>query len=172
MSGDRFCAASIAFETSWELDAMTSSGARFELVEKNRASVAAEILDMVSAARNAGESWALSWTPKLLREEMSEAELYGVFAPSLQGFVFLRPKAERGEITLIAVFPEARGRGVLDLILDKCDALYAGIDLEVRVDNEPARRAYERNGFEVVGRRPRYYSDGVDAVLYSRNSKT
>lgn len=151
---------------------MTNSELRFEFVEKSRAPVISEILEMVRGARAAQESWALSWTPKLLQEEVAEADLYCVFGSHLLGFVFFRPKAERGEITLIAVFPQARGRGVLDLMLKGCNALCSGVELEVRVDNEPARRAYERNGFQIVGRRPRYYSDGTDAVLYSRNSKT
>jgi len=129
------------------------------------------ILGMVEVARGAGEPWALSWTPKLLREEIQEAELYGVRSAEsreLQGFVLLRFRAERAEITLVAVFPSARGLGVLDHLVSECAALSSGIDLEVRADNVPAIQAYERNGFQAVGRRPRYYADGVDAVLYSR----
>lgn len=131
----------------------------------------AAIFEMVETARASGELWARSWTPKLLGEELREASLFGVFDPAseaMMAFALLRPRAERGEISLIAVFPAARGAGVLDLMISECDASYDGLDLEVRADNEPARRAYERNGFQVVGRRPRYYSDGVDAILYSR----
>lgn len=127
------------------------------------------ILSMVETARLGGEPWASSWTPKLLKEELREAKLGWVGSQSeILGFVLLRFRAERAEITLVAVFPKARGAGVLDRLAAECAALSGGVDLEVRADNLHAIHAYERNGFKPVGRRPRYYSDGVDAILYSR----
>ena len=39
------------------------------------------------------------------------------------------------------------------------------IHLEVRESNAGARTLYEKGGFVVVGRRPRYYRDAEDAVL-------
>jgi len=40
--------------------------------------------------------------------------------------------------------------------------------LEVRVSNTPAISLYEKLGFRVVGRIPRYYSDGEDAYIMAR----
>ena len=40
--------------------------------------------------------------------------------------------------------------------------------LEVRTDNSPARRLYERLGFALAGERRRYYGDGTDAAIYRR----
>ena len=37
--------------------------------------------------------------------------------------------------------------------------------LEVRADNPRAQGLYKRPGFEEIHRRPRYYRDGVDAVI-------
>jgi hypothetical protein len=37
--------------------------------------------------------------------------------------------------------------------------------LEVRVGNAPARRLYEKLGFEEVGERRNYYRDGEDALI-------
>jgi ribosomal protein S18 acetylase RimI-like enzyme len=37
--------------------------------------------------------------------------------------------------------------------------------LEVRVSNQVAQRLYRKYRFEDVGRRPRYYRDGEDALL-------
>jgi ribosomal-protein-alanine N-acetyltransferase len=41
--------------------------------------------------------------------------------------------------------------------------------LEVRADNEPARKLYDSNGFEVLTVRRRYYQPGdVDALVMRR----
>ena len=46
-----------------------------------------------------------------------------------------------------------------------CEALL----LEVRADNDAARNLYERNGFEVISVRRRYYQPGdVDALVMRR----
>lgn len=39
------------------------------------------------------------------------------------------------------------------------------IDLEVNANNGPALRLYEKAGFTVAGRRPKYYNNTDDAVL-------
>ena len=41
--------------------------------------------------------------------------------------------------------------------------------LEVRDGNTAARALYATAGFAPVGRRPRYYADGEDAVTYHRS---
>jgi ribosomal-protein-alanine N-acetyltransferase len=40
--------------------------------------------------------------------------------------------------------------------------------LEVRSDNDDARRLYERMGFQTIATRRRYYSDGSDALIMRR----
>lgn len=41
------------------------------------------------------------------------------------------------------------------------------IFLEVRCDNEPAKKLYEKHGFSEVGRRRNYYTEPVcDALIY------
>ncbi|HIK25213.1 MAG TPA: hypothetical protein IGP91_05330 [Thermosynechococcus sp. M46_R2017_013] len=42
--------------------------------------------------------------------------------------------------------------------------------MEVRASNEPAQRLYQHFGFELVGRRPRYYQNPEeDALILWRN---
>ncbi len=41
----------------------------------------------------------------------------------------------------------------------------AVMTLEVSARNAPALTLYEKTGFRVVGRRPKFYNDGSDAVL-------
>lgn len=78
-----------------------------------------------------------------------------------------------GEVLEIGVVPSARRRGVGGLLLAELErALERGgaaeLWLEVRADNTAARALYERRGYAVTGRRPRYYADGVDALLMAR----
>jgi ribosomal protein S18 acetylase RimI-like enzyme len=40
-----------------------------------------------------------------------------------------------------------------------------GLVLEVRPSNRRAIRLYRHLGYDVVGRRPRYYADGEDALV-------
>jgi ribosomal protein S18 acetylase RimI-like enzyme len=57
------------------------------------------------------------------------------------------------------VAPEARGSGAADALLDalEADARVTGVTvckLVCREDNAPARRLYERRGYEAYGREP------------------
>ena len=45
------------------------------------------------------------------------------------------------------------------------------MSLEVRMSNQSATRLYEKCGFTSVGKRERYYADGEDALLMTRNFK-
>jgi [ribosomal protein S18]-alanine N-acetyltransferase len=70
------------------------------------------------------------------------------------------PRAQRkgtGTALLVALIDEARRRGV------------AHLDLEVRADNEPAKRLYERHGFVQIAVRRNYYQpSGTDALVMRR----
>lgn len=77
------------------------------------------------------------------------------------------------DIQTVGVDPTRQGRGVARLMLD---VLLADVDamgathtmLEVRDGNAPALALYGRLGFSEISRRPRYYADGVDAVIMRR----
>lgn len=83
--------------------------------------------------------------------------------------------AGEAEIRTIAVAAERRGRGFGALLLETLlrEAARRGCDeafLEVRVDNKPAQRLYERYGFAGVGIRRGYYQPAnVDAVIMRRH---
>jgi ribosomal-protein-alanine N-acetyltransferase len=81
------------------------------------------------------------------------------------------------DVMTVAVVPGWRGRGLGDLLVGelvrRAGKSGAGsVMLEVRADNGPARRLYERHGFEEVSVRRRYYRqpDGpdVDALVMRR----
>jgi [ribosomal protein S18]-alanine N-acetyltransferase len=74
------------------------------------------------------------------------------------------------QIQNVATAPPFRRQGVaarlLELVLERSRAL--GLEaawLEVRAGNAAAIALYERFGFVTVGRRPRYYADGEDALV-------
>ena len=78
------------------------------------------------------------------------------------GYVGMYVSLDEGEITNVAVSPEARRKGVgqslLETLKQEAEARQlAQIVLEVRVSNEPAIRLYQRNGFENVGLRKGFY---------------
>jgi [ribosomal protein S18]-alanine N-acetyltransferase len=74
----------------------------------------------------------------------------------------------------IAIAPAWQGRGLgehlLLATLSRMEAEGASLcTLEVRVSNVRARALYRKLGFEVTGRRKRYYQDnGEDALLLAR----
>jgi ribosomal-protein-alanine acetyltransferase len=92
--------------------------------------------------------------------------------PPLLGYAgLLAPRGgDQGDIQTIAVDPAARGvglgRGLMHaLITESRRRGIAQLFLEVRADNPVARALYDSLGFVQIGVRPRYYRNGVDAVL-------
>ena len=78
--------------------------------------------------------------------------------------------ADIAELQRIAVNADHRRRGLATALLDQVVALAVreGAErllLEVRENNEPALAFYAAHGFVEVGRRSRYYRDGVTAVI-------
>ena len=92
------------------------------------------------------------------------------------GFALLRRVLDEEELLLIAISPEARGRGLGARLLDAAvetsrDLRCSKIFLEMRDDN-PARHLYQARGFKPVGLRRDYYSgrDGKrrNAITFMR----
>ncbi len=111
-----------------------------------------------------------AWTPTQLEEELTRpgaiflvGEDDSPVALAIGFTVF-----DELQVMQIAVDPDARRRGHARTLLAALEAAAHTADvsfLEVRVDNEPAIQLYVAGGYRVVGRRPRYYADGVDALL-------
>lgn len=87
-------------------------------------------------------------------------------------FCLYRPSPGVKEVTLLATSPSAQRQGVMKALLRSLiDELGADekVWLEVHSENTPARLLYAKLGFRQCGRRPSYYSDGGDALLYEFN---
>ncbi|RED31325.1 ribosomal-protein-alanine N-acetyltransferase [Rhodopseudomonas thermotolerans] len=94
------------------------------------------------------------------------------------GFVASRIGADEAEILSIAVAASYRGRGLSrEMLLTHLGHLagrgVATAFLEVEENNQPARRLYDRTGFQVVGRRERYYrqpnGEQLNALIMRRD---
>ncbi|MBR6728173.1 MAG: ribosomal protein S18-alanine N-acetyltransferase [Clostridia bacterium] len=77
---------------------------------------------------------------------------------------------DEGQITNIATHPDHRRRGlgtsVLSALLDEARARrLCFVTLEVRVSNIAAVSLYEKFGFRVVGKRPRFYTSPAEDAL-------
>jgi len=75
----------------------------------------------------------------------------------------------------VAVHPDFRRRGYGEALMREAVAAAEGdrrvsaVSLHVRAGNAPAVALYEKLGFRVVERQPRYYPDGEDSLLMSRD---
>ena len=90
-------------------------------------------------------------------------------APIL-GFAIARCADDEWEIENLVVEGERRRQGVgsaliSELVREARRSGAAAVLLEVRESNAPARRLYEKIGFNIVGRRPGYYRDPPEDAL-------
>jgi ribosomal-protein-alanine N-acetyltransferase len=92
----------------------------------------------------------------------------------LAGYAGLLVPGPEADVQTLAVAPSAQGRGVgtrlLRALTERAVASGArSLLLEVRADNAPAIALYEREGFERISVRRRYYQPGdVDAWIMQR----
>ena len=75
-----------------------------------------------------------------------------------------------GHIITIDILPEARRSGAGSLLLQAAEnrlrqAGSRAVGLETAVDNLPALSFYKRHGYNLIRTWPRYYSNGVDALV-------
>lgn len=118
------------------------------------------------------------WTEQLLWSELGQLDsrhyLVDLDGEAVIGYAGLSDYPEEAWVQTLAVAPSAQGRGLgsrlLRALLVEADRRGQRITrLEVRSDNAPAQRLYERHGFIRTGVRRGYYQPGgVDAVLMTR----
>ena len=135
---------------------------------------------LIAAGRAAGgEPGAPAWTFEQVEGELIGGAGLGVFEEGdparLEAFLLYKESGTVLEITYLMTAPRARRKGVMSGLLTEVAKGFARtiaarseIWLDVHCENRGARALYARCGFTEVGRRPRYYPDGGDALLYSR----
>ena len=117
------------------------------------------------------------WQPQTFAQSLQDDKSVVVVAQDEQqkvcAFGVAYTVGDEGEIATLAVASGARGSGlgaqILGFLCDWCASRGARrLFLEVRQSNVGARHLYVRLGFEVVGERPNYYSDGETALLMKK----
>jgi ribosomal-protein-alanine N-acetyltransferase len=119
----------------------------------------------------AGDAWSTqTWWAELAGRPRRDY-VVAVDGRQILGYGGIDMAGEVADVMTIATVAEAQGQGLGRRILDDL-VRRAGrsgataLLLEVRADNEPAKRLYERSGFEVISVRRRYYQPGgVDALV-------
>jgi [ribosomal protein S18]-alanine N-acetyltransferase len=94
--------------------------------------------------------------------------------PTIAGFIVAEGDRGSGHIITIDVISAARRSGVGSLLLrgaeDRLRAAHCrAVELETAVDNVSALSFYKRHGYSVIKTFPRYYSNGVDALVLTKD---
>ena len=116
-----------------------------------------------------------AWTPEMFWDELAQGDtrtyLVTEEEDEVVAYAGLAAMPDEAYVQTIGVAQAHQRRGLGATLLTALmeDAKRRGIErmgLEVRIDNEPAIRMYERFGFEAIAVRKRYYQpSGVDALV-------
>jgi ribosomal-protein-alanine N-acetyltransferase len=115
-----------------------------------------------------------AWPVQMFLDELSQPEtrryLVAEGSDGIVGYAGLMCIEPIADVQTIAVVPEYEGRGIGSTLLTRLIGEARGrgaadVLLEVRADNPRAQQLYLRFGFEQIHTRPRYYRDGVDALI-------
>lgn len=125
--------------------------------------------ECAAAAAIHREALPPGWNAAEIADMLAREQYHGLagFAAAgekeeMAGFILWQMAVGEADLVTLAVASAFRRRGVARVLLDSALAMMAQEGagccfLEVAERNEPARRLYAAQGFEVVGRRPRYY---------------
>lgn len=126
-----------------------------------------------AVARLEAQVFSTPWSKQALMDTLLEEHIlfYTALADEdVAGYCGIYLAADEGEITNVAVAPPFRRHKVAQELLEKTmtKAYEKGarkIFLEVRSQNEPAIRLYQKAGFYQIGVRKNYYQKPQDDAL-------
>lgn len=112
------------------------------------------------------------WTKEQILSDMQQDNVDYFFVEvdkTAIGFLVIQQLVGELEITNIAVKKARQGEGWGSQLLAHLDHVDFPIFLEVRASNTLAQALYQKFGFEVIGKRQRYYHEPVeDAIIMKR----
>lgn len=114
------------------------------------------------------------YSKELIKESLNNSSYINLIAYNgdiAVGYISVNSVIDEGEVLKIVVAKEYRKLGigsalVRDILARMKDKGVETVFLEVRSNNIPAKRLYEKNGFVKISERQKYYSDGADADIY------
>jgi ribosomal-protein-alanine N-acetyltransferase len=120
-----------------------------------------------------------AWTDAMYWSELAERDTRRYLVDEADGVVtayagLCAYAPHEAYIQTIAVAADYQGRGIgtallLELLAEARRRGVPHVDLEVKADNDTARRLYDRHGFvEIAVRRNYYQPSGTDAVVMRR----
>lgn len=110
------------------------------------------------------------WSYESVESQLKKDSSVSVIEENCKGYALGDIILDEAELYRIAVSENSRGTGlgtaIISEFIEKCRERGAvKIFLEVRSKNVPARKLYEKTGFEQISVRKNYYGDD-DAVIY------
>ncbi len=107
------------------------------------------------------------------KSQVSKSKDVAASSIGIGGFLVAEAARRSGHIITIDVVAAARRSGVGSLMLRAAEerlraARCRSVELETAVDNISALSFYKRHGYHVVRTYPRYYSNGVDALILEK----
>ena len=98
--------------------------------------------------------------------------LKAVIETRMVGFIAgdMRPDERMGWIATVGVLPEFRGRGIGTALMEACEERMGlpRVRLNVRISNYSAIQLYKELQYYQVGKWPKYYQDGEDALILEK----
>ena len=137
---------------------------------------AAQVDDIAAVAAVEAQVFPDPWPMHLYAQEVRQPLRFQRVVFNAEGYLaaylFACWQADELHVLKVATHPMYQGIGIASLLL--AEAAWEtrrgngrGIILEVRPSNHRAVLLYRNLAYHVIGRRPRYYSDGEDALVMS-----
>lgn len=156
------------FETLWRVDqecfppGISYSRAELKFYLRRRTAFALVAVNSSESNRSSGDS----------SHHSSDDGNSG--SSGVAGFIVAEIERGAGHIITIDVVAAARRHGVGSLLLGSAEerlraAGCSSVGLETAVDNASAISFYKRHDYSVVDTVPRYYSNGVDALVLQKS---
>ena len=116
------------------------------------------------------------WSEKSIASELENELAYWLVAlegDAVAGYIGSQTVMEETDMMNVAVHPDFRRKGIAESLVNTLvdvlkDRGSRSLTLEVRASNEPAQKLYEKLGFVLVGRRPKYYRNPREDALILR----
>lgn len=134
----------------------------------------ARVEDVAAVATLEAQAFPDPWPKHLFLQEIGQPLRFQRVIVDRQGglaaYLFACWQLDELHILKVATHPAYRRHGLATSLLEAAHEEARrqrgrGLILEVRPSNRAALLLYRRLGYQVVGRRPRYYSDGEDATV-------